>query len=198
MNISQQLKKQQWYLLIILFIITIVFGYWFQSSKVADLKIQTVKNMTNFVQQIKIIDKKIVDLTWPGGLFEYEEFRQIYDNPESYYPLVCEAIKSSEFTEQQKIIIGHTMHGSDLSTFLPFAQYMLQILESGEVSQTIFDRMVFPTYDWNTTLIENYEKQEVSQFLQSLLKSEKVSDYLKNLILEDILTGKAKSYVNNM
>lgn len=194
MNILQQQQKQ-WNLLIILFILIIAFGYCIQSLRVANLKADTVQNITNFAQQIKAIDRKIVDLSIPSDLFEHEEFRKIHKNPEDYYPIVFKALKSSEYTDQQKMIIGHSMHGSDLDQFLSLAKYSLQLLESGEISKIVFDRMIFPTYEWNSTIIKNYDKEEVSIFLQQLMSSESISDYLKNLIREDIVTGKAKAFV---
>lgn len=152
--------------------------------------------MTDFAQQIKDIDKQIVDLTWPGGLFEYEEFRQIYENSTSYYSIACQALSSTEYTEQQKIIIGHSMHGSELSQFLSLAKYVLELLESGKVSLEVFERVAFPTYDWNTSIAKNYDKQDVAQFLYSVLKSNKVDERRKEIIREKILTGKAKSNVS--
>ena len=197
MNISRKQNKQ-WGLRIGLFITIMLIGYWLQSSRLIDSKKNTVKNMTTFSQQIKIIDKKIVDLTWSGGLFQYKEFKQIHDNPADYFSVACEALKSSEFTDQQKIIIGHSMHGSDLDQFLALAKYTLQLLESESISSDVFERVAFPTYDWNNTIAKNYEDQSVSKFLQKILNSDKVSDDLKNYIRDDILTGKAELYVNKL
>ena len=185
-------------MLIILFILIIAFSYWVQSLRVADLKPDALKNITDFAQQIKIIDKKIVDLTWSGGLFQYKEFKQIHDNPADYFSVACEALKSSEFTDQQKIIIGHSMHGSDLDQFLALAKYGLQLLEAGTISSDVFERIVFPTYDWNTSIVESYDENETFQFLEQVLKSNKVSDKRKNIIRERVLTGKGKEYVNKL
>lgn len=154
--------------------------------------------MSSFANKIRSIEEQIVDLTWPGGLFEYQEFREIYDNPANYFSEVSEALKSPDFTEQQKIIIGLSMQGINLPQFLSFAKYMLRLLESGAVSQKVFEHVVFPTYDWNTKIVENYEKHDVAQFLQSVLESKEVGDRRKEIIRKEVLTGKAKSYVLDM
>lgn len=161
-------------------------------------KMNEAQMMLIFNNKIKIIDERIVDLTWPGGLFEYQEFREIYDNSTDYFSQACEALKNPDFTEQQKIIVGFSMQGSNLSLFLSFAKYTLQLLESSKITQRVFECVVFPTYDWNTIIVENYDNHDIAQFLHSVLQSKDVSDRRKEIIRKEVLTGKAKSYVLDM
>lgn len=151
--------------------------------------------MLNFGDTIKRIENQIGDLTWTGGLFEYQEFREIYNNPEKYLPEVYNALENPEYSEQQKTIMGLSMQGLTLPKFLLFANNTLRLLESGNVSRKVFEDVVFPTYDWNTKVVENYENPEVTEFLKSVLDSKEVGNRRKEIVREQILTGKAKSYV---
>jgi len=151
--------------------------------------------MSNFAERIRKIEAQIVDLTWMGGLFEYPEFREIHEHPTSYLSEVSAALRSPEFTDQQKKIIALSMQKLDLPRFLQFANDMLRLLGSGLVSQDVFGLVVFPPYDWNTKLAENYEQPDVARFLRSVLESKQVDTNEKKYIREEILTGKAKSYV---
>lgn len=189
-----QRERRRWWL-VVAAILVVAWSYWTQSEVCSASQTNEAQAMSSFANKIRSIEEQIVDLTWPGGLFEYQEFRKIYDNPASYFSEVSEALKSPDFTEQQKIMIGLSMQGINLPQFLSFAKYTLRLLESGAVSQKVFEHVVFPTYDWNTKIVENYEKHDVAQFLQSVLESKEVGDRRKEIIRKEVLTGKAKSYV---
>jgi hypothetical protein len=148
--------------------------------------------MNKFIEKILIIENKIVDLTWPGGLFEYEEFREIYNNSEIYSSDARKYIASDNTTEQQKIIIGYSMQGLENIKFLLFAKAMLELLNNDLISKNIFDEIIFPVYEWNTYIPENYSDNDVNLFLKSVLLSKKVSSITKEYIINEIFTGNAK------
>ncbi|HBL58677.1 MAG TPA: hypothetical protein DDZ80_09220 [Cyanobacteria bacterium UBA8803] len=151
--------------------------------------------MPDFNAAIISIDAKIVDLTWPGGLFEYEEFRNIYVHPEMYKAEALAALNSQALTEQQKIIVALSMQNLELSNFLVFSREVLSLLEKGTISQAVFDWAVFPSYDWNTKWVDNRTAVEVQQILAEISNSKSVSEEKKKYIQEEIITGMAEKQV---
>ncbi len=154
--------------------------------------------MSGFGKRIRRIEAQIGNLTWDGELFNYPEFREIHAHPASYLSAAWDALRSTEFTDQQKIIIAFSMQGLDLPRFMRFANDMLRLLESGMISYDVFKLAVFPPLEWNSKLAENYDQPDVARFLQRVLKSEQVEDRRKEIIRERTLTGKARLYALNM
>jgi len=179
-------------------VLLIAWSYEVQSEIDSPSKINEVQAMSDFAERIRKIEEQIVDLTWMGELFQYPEFREIHEHPANYLSEAWNALKSSEFMDQQKIIIALSMQSLDLPRFLLFANDMLRFLESGLVSYDVFKFAVFPPLDWNTKLAENYEQPDVARFLHRVLKSEQVDDRRKEIIRKRILTGKEKLYVLDM
>ncbi|HBB31991.1 MAG TPA: hypothetical protein DC064_09395 [Cyanobacteria bacterium UBA9273] len=157
--------------------------------------LQKADKMPDFNAAIISIDAKIVDLTWPGGLFEYEEFRNIYVHPEMYKAEALAALNSQALTEQQKIIVALSMQNLELSNFLVFSREVLSLLEKGTISQAVFDWAVFPSYDWNTKWVDNRTAVEVQQILAEISNSKSVSEEKKKYIQEEIITGMAEKQV---
>lgn len=153
------------------------------------------KGMEDLVARVRRVEEAIGDLTWAGGLFRYPEFTEVHSRPEAHLDGALQALKSTSATEQQKIIVALSMQKLPLAAFLRFSGHALEYLEAGLISDKVFERAVFPTYDWNTLLAENYADPAVQRFLGRVLASAAVSERRKEIVRDEILTGNAKKDV---
>jgi hypothetical protein len=81
-----------------------------------------------------------------------------------------------------------------LVSFVTFAEQALSHLESALLTERVFDSAVFPTYEWNTGLAENFTGPTVQTFLQRVLASSSVGEGPKAMASE-ILSGRAAKAV---
>lgn len=149
----------------------------------------------DFMARITRIKAAIGDLTWTGGLFAHEDFRQIHVHPQAHVEEALAALQSGETGEEEKVIAALSMQKLPLPELLRFSERVLDLLEKGLVSEAVFEQAVFPTYDWNTSLAERFDAPEVQRFLQRVLASPAVSAQRKELVKDEILTGNARKDV---
>ncbi|HET8644336.1 MAG TPA: hypothetical protein VFO85_02530, partial [Vicinamibacteria bacterium] len=57
---------------------------------------------------------------------------------------------------------------------------------------TVFERAVFPTYDWSTTLVEAGDDAAVQRLWRRVLASPAVGARRKEIVEREILTGNAR------
>lgn len=151
--------------------------------------------MSNIDTKIIEIDSRIVDLTAPLELLEYDEFQEMHCNPESIVDDVLRILGSDSFSDQQKIIAALAVQNLDLEDFISFAEDVLILLENEDISSDVFDWAVFPIYEWNTKLAENYSSKQAQKLLDDILNSNKVGQEQKSYIREHLLTGRAEAQV---
>ena len=151
--------------------------------------------MSNFILGIKTIHADIKDLTWAGELFKFEFFRRVHDEPDKYIETVLPSLSGGNMSEQQNIIMVLMMQKLPLAAYLDFAENVYQMLEKGEITHDVFKWAVFPGYEWNTSLAENYKANKVRALINKFMTSEKVDEKLKRYFREELLTGKAKEQV---
>jgi hypothetical protein len=155
-----------------------------RTEKVADLKTQIIA-----------IETEVVDLTWTGELLVSPKFQAIYQQPEDYMTQVLELLSDPGFTEQQKIIAALALQKLPLPKLVAFDLQMLSFCEQGLIPDTVLEWAVFPPYDWNTKLAENYTRAEVRDLLLKFSTSSVVSSERKQFIQSEILTGNAKKQI---
>lgn len=144
-----------------------------------------------FDQAIHEIDADIIDLTWAGEVMKYETFRLIHGNSSEYLSDALELFKNAQGNAQLRRIVGLSMQKLDLDNYLFFLKAVLDLLEQGIISMGEFKACCFPSYDWNTLLVEHYADDQVKAFLQSLLNTTKLPVELKTYIEDHIMSGKA-------
>lgn len=159
---------------------------------------KTYKSMSTFQEDIKEIDRKIVDLTWPGGLFRYDEFKEIYTRAGWYKKSALQSLGSQELTEQQKLIVALSMQKLPFDQFLEFAWDVTDLYKQDKISSKVLHWCVLPTYDWNTMLIENYQHPDVKTLLKLLAGLSGLDEEFRTFVEEDVLTGKAVDVVEQM
>ena len=153
------------------------------------------EDLTAFLARIERIHLGIGDLTWTGGLFSFEEFRDIYARPEEWLESALSALSSEAVGDERKTIVALAMQGLPLPALVAFGERVLARLEAGLVSENVFEHAVFPTYDWNTTLQEHPDDPGVQRLLRQVLDSPRVGAQRKQIVKDGILTGQAREDV---
>lgn len=153
------------------------------------------ERVDDFMARITRIKAAIGDLTWTGGLFAYEDFRQIHVHPQAHVEVALKALESGGTGEPEKLIVALSMQKLPLPERLRFSERVLDLLEKELVPESVFEQAVFPTYDWNTAFAERFDAPEVQRFLQRVLASPAVGAQRKQIVKEEILTGNARQDV---
>ena len=150
--------------------------------------------MMALATRVKDIAARIKDLTHPGALLGYPEFVEVFIEPERHLSEALEVLAAPEPTEIEKTIGGLAMQRLPLASFVTFAEQALSHLESARLTERVFDGAVFPTYEWNTALAENFTDPPVQAFLQRVLASSSVGAGPKAMASE-IVSGRAAKAV---
>lgn len=155
-------------------------------------------DIQKFIIKIKHINNSIVDLTWSKGLFNYDFFREVYADPTLYAEVALKALESSNISEQEQLIITFSMQNLALNDYMQFCGKLLILFENKKVSNKVMRFAIFPTYDWNTKLADYYEDTDVNRFLVELVDTNGLEIRIKELIQNEILTGKAKKNIKHL
>ncbi len=136
------------------------------------------------------IEAEVVDLTFAGELFRSSRFRDIYSNPHKNLEMILKTLQCEKLTDTQKQIAAFTMQNLLLNEFLLFGKRLLIMVEGHQISSQLFRIAVFPPYEWNTKLQENFEDESVHAFLAEIKDSAAIPQDLKDYIHE-VMTGNA-------
>jgi hypothetical protein len=155
-------------------------------------------DMERFINTIKSIEAEVVDLTWTHELLRSVEFVQIYNTPQQYTEYVVDFMSQERFTDQQKSIAILSMQKLPLHGLVRLHYNLLELLEEGQLKADVFDFAVFPPYDWNTEIAENFENPAVTRLMKRMLSSPAVPSSRKAYIENEILSGRAKETVRDL
>jgi hypothetical protein len=153
------------------------------------------ERVDDFIARITRIKTAIGDLTWTGGLLRLEEFRQVHADPQPYRDAALGALEAAGLGEEEKVVIALSMQKLPLPELVRFGERVLDLLEAGRVSEVVLNHAVFPTYDWNTALVERFDDPAVQELLRRVLASPAVNDGRKHIVKDEILTGNARTDV---
>lgn len=145
----------------------------------------------DFVARIRKMRESVEDLTWTGALFALPAFTEIHSQPQAHVDDALAALAGSGVSEDEKVIIALSMQKLPLVEFVRFSERVLECLEAGRLSDVAFESAVFPTYDWNAALAENFADADVQRLLDRVLASPAVSSVRKEIVRDVILTGDA-------
>jgi hypothetical protein len=151
--------------------------------------------LEDFAARIERIQSQARDLTWLGALFRSPEFVEVYSQPPEFREQALQLLRAPDASEPQKIIAALSMQKLPLPELVEFSEQVLRYLESGLLSERVFERAVFPTWDWNTSLCENVADPAVQRLLALVLASPSVSSRRKQIVRDELLTGNARHQV---
>ena len=156
------------------------------------------ERVDDFVARIRHIKAAVGDLTWTGGLLRVPEFREVHADPVTYREAAVAALEAPTLGQEEKVIVALSMQKLALPELVRLSEHVLDLLEAGRVSETVFNHAVFPTYDWNTALVEGFADPAVQRLLQRVMASPSVNDGRKQIVRDEILTGNAQKDVVEM
>ena len=156
------------------------------------------ERVDDFIARIARIKKAIGDLTWTGGLLRIEEFRQVYANPREHRQAALAALDAPALDDEEKVVVALSMQKLPLAELVGFGEHALDLLEAGRLPETVFNQAVFPTYDWNTTLVEGYADPAARRLFERVLASKAVNEGRKHIVRHEILTGNAQKDIADM
>lgn len=151
--------------------------------------------MEDLAARIRRIEEQITDLTHAGALLGCPEFLEVYAQPEGHLEDALRVLRTPEVSEVQKTIAALSMQRLPLQKFVEFSEQVLGSLEAGRVSERVFETAVFPTYDWNTMLAENFSDPAAQRLLRLVLASPAVGKIRKAIVRDHILSGNSQKAV---
>lgn len=125
----------------------------------------------SFKNRIANIQKEVVDLTDQGALLDSALFMEIWRHPQKYFEDVRLLLGDSRASEMQKEIAVLSMQSLPLNAFTKFCTAVLFLKDAGKVTDETVCLTIFPGYDWNTKLQENFQNIDVRKFLFTLRDS---------------------------
>ncbi|KHD05841.1 hypothetical protein PN36_32175 [Candidatus Thiomargarita nelsonii] len=147
---------------------------------------------TETAAKISRIATQVKDLTVLDDLFEIKEFLEIYENPQSYVEAAIALIQRTDLSILNKKIIALSMQKLPVTQFLALISVTADAVEKQTTNAKVLELMIFPPFNWGAQLTVNYEKHEVQALLNRLVEISQLSDNTRNIIANDILTGRAK------
>ena len=142
----------------------------------------------NLREKITEIEHEIVDLTVPLTLKSIDAFKLIQFEAKEFNIQYFEYLKDPKISLQRKMILVYALQS------MPFDEYkkLLKVISDGycdnKIEEHIAKLIIFPGFDWNTSVLENYKDKEIIRLLQNMTKKESASKpFLK--VISHILNG---------
>jgi hypothetical protein len=154
--------------------------------------------MPSFEETIRTIESRIIDLTWPGGLFRYEEFKEVHAHSPRYKEAALRSLAGEDLSEQQKLIVALAMQKLPYDDFLDFVDQVIDLYARGTISAKVLNWCVLPTYDWNTRLVEHYREAEANRRLRRLTELDGLDEQFRSYVEKEVLTGRARATVEQL
>lgn len=146
-------------------------------------------NDTNMKLELERISAAVVDLTAEAELLANKRFLQLYHHPNR--KAVLDVLADSSVDEQRKRIAVLSMQNVPVRDYVIFLDRVAELREANRVSIQVFEIALFPGYDWNTKLEENYRNPHVVAMLKKLKISGSL-DSSQIARVKNILSGRAK------
>jgi hypothetical protein len=156
------------------------------------------REIDRLIAAARALEEQTGDLTWTGELFANQVFRELYAAAEANYMHVISVLKRNDVNARQKLILALSVQSLPLDQRVKFSSHLLDLLSAGEISNTIFNQAVFPSYDWSTTLPENYGDPRVRSLLAAVTQSGAVDPAIREFVANHILTGKAQAQIEEL
>lgn len=155
-----------------------------------------------FVKKVASIAHEVPDFEIRVQLFDSTKFLEIWRNPELYQSDAIKFLGCRKRNTREKLIVGYAMQNLPLKEFLKFANELTDLRKQGYLNPKLYQSIVFPSYDWNTLLAENYGDADVQVFLMRL-KVEKIFPEsadrgIDTQYIDDLLSGRTAAYIKEL
>lgn len=126
-------------------------------------------NSESYFNQVQGIEREIVDLTSEFDLVRIEKFVNIWKNPSKYRESSLALLQDKNATEIEKKIAILSMQKLSLDEYVDYCLKILVFRKEGLVSQYVLACALFPAYEWNTQLYENYRYPPVEALYNKII-----------------------------
>lgn len=106
---------------------------------------------------------------------------------------VCAPVRWKEYIEhmpsaskREAVVLVYAAQSLKGKSYLDFGKALLELGQSSKISDELIPLYVFPNFDWNTALVENYNDPKVISILK---EAERIMVDRKSDV-EDVLSGK--------
>lgn len=177
---------------------------------VTEVLCNTVIKMIRLLVSIVIIfsahpvhsSDSVCDIPVSELLIETKESHQYFEQIpsqflliKSFYALqVCAPLRFEEYlatlpsvSEEDARILIYAAQSLKGNTYLQFGNGIVALINEGKVSSRLLEQFIFPGYDWNTMLVENFGDPKVVKLMnraKKIIVSETVA-------IDEILTGES-------
>lgn len=148
--------------------------------------------------QVNSIAQQVIDLTSPDDLFRFPEFIKIYENPEEYLREARDLLASPDLSDLSKSIVGYAMQRLPEHAYLAWLGYVVDLTEAKRLSVDVLQVIAFPPLNWNTVLVERYERADVRIVLDRIMTIPNLDSQLKDYVARDVLSGQALRNLNDL
>jgi hypothetical protein len=133
----------------------------------------------------------------PGQLTLSTAFTTIWRSASVYQNAARTVLANKHIPEREKLILAYSMQNLCLNDLLDLDREALNYWKRGSISVNVFDTLVFPVYDWNTQLQQNYMNPEVRSLLLKI-KGEGVFARSAGRLsyVEEVISGQAAKEID--
>jgi hypothetical protein len=128
-----------------------------------------------------IAERDVVDLTSEYDLLRSKSFLTILENPKEYVEEIKSILKRTDVSDQQKHIAVLSVQSLPFPEAIIFWRYIIDLRLSNKISDNIARIALFPDFEWNTLLAENYQNPEVESLLLKIERSRDFSESSREL-----------------
>lgn len=135
-------------------------------------------------------------LVAPGQLLRDAAFKKVSASPA---PLRAEAeslLARADVSESQKFIVVYAMQKLPLKDKVAFSGRLLELKQAGKITQPVYLNGAFPTFEWSTTLAENYQDPSVIAFLQKARAASASAD--DKTMIDEMLSGRTAKDIRDL
>jgi len=155
----------------------------------------SINKRISFQERIQAVQNDVVDLTSHFDLLHSESFLEIWRHPSHYRLEALDFLTDLKRTEIQREIAALSMQRLPLNDFVVFCERIVSLRKAEIISPRIFNIAIFPPFDWNTQLVENYKNPKVRRLLNIIdragVLSESDNTTINKKYIKKILSGEA-------
>lgn len=142
-----------------------------------------------YIANIRGIYASVGDLTSELDLKDNVQFEELSSQPLIYAEYALAALGDSRLSEDEKLVaLLSTYRLSDVTRYTGFVNNIFQLWTDGQVSKAILMRAIFPGYDWNRAIVDDYKDPNVVLLLDRISTADHL-DREDRILMDNILSG---------
>ena len=134
----------------------------------------------------------------PVSLFGFPEFREIWEQPERFKKAAIDYITNPANPDRNRKVALYAAHSLPIDDYVDLCEAIFAAYKNGSADLSLLDGSILPAFDFNTKIVENYEREDVrkllSDFRQELIKLEKMKEasYIDTVLAGEVAISVAQ------